>query len=334
MKIAIIDCVNQDIGLKILFPDADYYIHNDEDCTKNYRINSYTHYNIQVKYDWSNINDINYDYLFAIIPIYDAIPGKSFFKLNIYNIFNKIIQIINNNDFKKVFIFDNYDYDYDPSEYLINEKVNVFFKRNYSKHKVYNKKVIPFPFIMFGEVSLIEKCDRDFVENPISYCKPKYNRIFFSGGLYKHEDIQYNIIRDRITIYNKIQKSIYNPGTLAYNHFIHELQQSMFGLDLLGVGEPNKRTFEILLSGALLISQKHDMVWPFDDLFCEETYFVDDTDFFHKTSALQRDIHLYMKCLIQQYSIVKKYFNKEWLRSYILDHLSTKVDTYTPSFHP
>ena len=30
MKIAIIDGVNQDIGLKILFPEADYFIYNME----------------------------------------------------------------------------------------------------------------------------------------------------------------------------------------------------------------------------------------------------------------------------------------------------------------
>ena len=36
-------------------------------------------------------------------------------------------------------------------------------KRNYNKNKPYCHKVVPFPFIMFGEKSIIEKCDRELV---------------------------------------------------------------------------------------------------------------------------------------------------------------------------
>ena len=87
MKIAIIDCVNQDLGLKILFPEADYFINNDEECTIIDRIKSYSYYNINVNKDWSKINDKNYDCLFAIIPLYDAFPEKVFYKPNIHNIY-------------------------------------------------------------------------------------------------------------------------------------------------------------------------------------------------------------------------------------------------------
>ena len=41
--------------------------------------------------DWSKINDENYDYLFIILPIYDAFPEKMFFKQNIVNIYERII---------------------------------------------------------------------------------------------------------------------------------------------------------------------------------------------------------------------------------------------------
>lgn len=320
MKIAIIDCVNQDIGLKILFPEADYYIYNDEDCTRHYRINSYNYYNIEVHNDWEKINDINYDYLFAIVPVYDAIQGKTFYKQNIHNIFNKITEIINNNNFKKVFVFDNYDYDYDPSDYFINDKIDLFFKRNYNKNKIYNKKVVPFPFIMFGETAIIEKCDKELLSYD-NYFKDKIYRIFYSGGLYKHEDPQYNIIRDRHTIYNKIKNAIYNPGYLSYDSFLNEIRNSRYSLDLLGVGEPNKRTFEILLSGSLLFSQFHELKWPFDEEFCEETFFKDENDFFIKLNRFQSDNKLYLECLNQQYNIVNKYFNKEWLRNYILQFI-------------
>jgi hypothetical protein len=151
MRIAIIDGVNQDIGLNILFPDAHYYINNTE-LGKSHNMISH---NISPIYDWCQINDKNYDYLFIIIALYDAKPGTTFFKQNIYDILQREIKIINENNFKKVFIFDNYDYDYDPNDIIVNEKVTLFFKRNYNKTKKYKNNVVPFPFIMFGEVSII-----------------------------------------------------------------------------------------------------------------------------------------------------------------------------------
>ena len=328
MKIAIIDCFNQDIGLKILFPSAHYYINKNETSTTNYRLNSCKYYNINTELDWDKINDSSYDYLFIIFAIHDAIQNiehekfkdiKEFIQYN-FNTYKHITEIINNNKFKKVFIFDNYDYDYDPSQYFINNKVDLFFKRNYNKTKIYNTKVVPFPFIMFGETSLIEKCDREIVTKE-EYFKKKIDRVFFTGGLYKHEDHINNVIRDRITIYNEIKHTIYNPGILRYETFLNELRNSKFSLDILGVGEPNKRTIEILLSGSLILSQKHDMKWPFDEDFCEETMFSDNIDYFVKLNNLIENDELYRKCLENQYNIVNKYFNKEWIKNYILSKI-------------
>lgn len=320
MKIAIIDVVNQDIGLKILFPEADYFINNTEECTIQFRNESNSYYKIINNYDFTKITDVNYDMLFILLPIYDIVSNTPFYKKHIKLLSDKIQSIISNNNFKKVFIFDNYDYDYDPSKYFINDKIDIYFKRNYNKNKPYCDKVVPFPFIMFGEISIIEKCDRELVSKE-EYFKNKFKRVFFTGGLYKHEDPQYNIVRDRISIYNKIQRYIYNPGRLHYNIFLEQLRNSMFGLDLLGVGEPNKRTFEILLSGSLLISEKHDMKWPFDDEFCDEIFFSNEREFYDKVFRLYNDNNLYLKCLNKQYDIVRKYFNKEWIRNYIISKI-------------
>jgi hypothetical protein len=41
MRIAILDTFNQDIGLKILFPEASYYIFNSEESTIHHRNISY-----------------------------------------------------------------------------------------------------------------------------------------------------------------------------------------------------------------------------------------------------------------------------------------------------
>ena len=117
--------------------------------------------------------------LFIIIALYDAKPGTRFFKQNIYDILQRELKIINENNFKKVFLFDNYDYDYDPNDIIKNDKINIFFKRNYNKTKKYNDNVVPFPFIMFGETYIIEKID-----NTNIYPVIKIPRIFFSGSLF------------------------------------------------------------------------------------------------------------------------------------------------------
>ena len=312
MKIAIIDGVNQDIGLNILFSDADYYINNIE-LDKSYSLSKY---NIHPKYDLNNINDNNYDYLFIVIALYDAKPNTKFYKQKIFDILQKELEIINNNNFKKVFIFDNYDYDYDPNTIIDNPKVTLFFKRNYNKTKIYNKNVIPFPFIMFGEKSIIEKID-DFNINNLN----KIDRIFFTGGLFVHYDEEINYIRDRVSIYNQISSLIFNPGYINYQNFLSIINNSKFSLDINGVGNPNKRTFEILSQGSLLISQYNDLKWPFEEKFCEETIFYDANDFFNKIYNLRNDIDLYNKCINNQNIIFFKYFNKLWIKNYIITHL-------------
>jgi len=312
MRIAVIDGVNQDIGLNILFPKAEYFIYTTEiDKSKN--MNKYS---IFPRKDIQNINDKNFDILFIIISLYDANPGTQFFKPNIKKILDKNLEIINNNKFKKVFIFDNYDYDYDPNDIIECKKIDLFFKRNYNKEKKYRENVVPFPFIMFGDVSLIEKI---LVKN-IHTNTEKINRIFFTGGLYCHNDEQTCYIRDRITIYRKIQKYIYNPGRLPYKSFLNELKNSKYALDLNGVGDPNKRTFEILSQGSLMINEYNNLKWPFDkeDEFDKELKFKDENEFYQIINNLTVNEYLYNKYLQNQNNIFNKYFNVEWIKNYIL----------------
>ena len=273
-------------------------------------------YNIEPRYDWSTITDKNYDYLFIIISLYDTKKNTRFFKPNTLNILQREIKIINNHNFKKVFIFDNYDYDYDPNEIIQNDKISLFFKRNYNKTKKYCDNVIPFPFIMFGShASIIEKIDNSIVCNKIE------NRIFFSGLLFNHEDSQINYYRNRNIIYNEIKPLIYNPGYLPYKLFLTEMSLSKYSLDLNGVGDPNIRTFEILSQGSLRIAEYNHLKWPFDDSFSEETIFKNSEDFFKKIKALEEDYSLYEKCLNNQMQIYEKYFNKIWLKEYLSIYL-------------
>ena len=322
MRIAIIDGVNQDIGLKILFPHADYYIdHVELDKSKSILSN-----NIKMNTDWSNINDENYDVLFIIIALYDAKPNTIFFKQDIYDILQRELAIINKNNFKKVCVFDNYDYDYDPNEIVSNGKIDLFFKRNYNKTKLYNSNVVPFPFIMFGEVSIIEKINctdpsqRLLSQSDISAIE-KIPRIFFSGSLFIHDDPQIGYYRNRQDIYNKIGRYIFNPGNLRYDVFLKQIEMSMFALDLNGVGDPNKRTFEILSQGTLMIGEYNNLKWPFEERFSEETIFANEHEFFNKIEVLIGNKEIYKKCLDNQNEIYTKYFNKEWIIGYIMKYL-------------
>tara|TARA_B100000900_G_C20595580_1_gene723268 strand:+ start:1435 stop:2391 length:957 start_codon:yes stop_codon:yes gene_type:complete len=317
MRIAIIDGVQQDIGLKILFPQADYFIDNigASNVGGGDKSESLKKYNIEVKRDLSLINDKNYDYLFIIISLYDAYKIRKFFKQQVYNILQKELEIINNNTFKKVCIFDNYDYDYDPSDIINNDKIDIFFKRNYNKNKNYQQNVVPFPFIMFGAKSLIEKLD-DKNESNI-----KYKRLFFSGTIFTHIDNEINYVRNRRVIYSKISNIIYNPGRLNYSNFLKCIRESKYSLDLNGVGDPNKRTFEILSQGSLRMGEYNNLKWPFREEFSEETIFKTAEELIEKIKYLENNPEIYNKCLKNQKNIYNKYFNKKWIKKYITSYI-------------
>jgi hypothetical protein len=310
-KIAIIDGDNQDIGLKILFPEADYYVdHIDPNKAESMR-----HYSIVASTDWSpaTINDKNYDYLFIIISLYDTKPDTRFYKEYICNILQREKTIISNNNFKRVCVFDNYDYDYDPNSILDDENI-LFFKRNYNGVIKYKKNVRSFPFVMFGDKSVIEKLEHSDAGSGSGFGD---NRVFFSGTLFEHNDTQINYHRSRKNTYRDIQDLIYNPGILPYDLYLKEISSSKFALDLNGVGDPNKRTFEILSQGTLMISEYNTLRWPFNDTFPTETIFKTATEFRSKINELMEDEQLYYRCLNAQQSIYAKYFNRNWLRSYI-----------------
>ena len=318
MRIAILDNKNEDIGLKILFPEADYYF-----CTCSNtcdRTESYKYYNFRPKSDTNNISDANYDFLFVVMPVRHILNDEIAIRDIRENYENIIKPIIFNNNFKFLAFFDNEDYDVNPNKYIKHPNIH-FFKRNYDKNVLYESNVYPFPCIMFGATSLIEKIDRQIV--PIEkYFSTKINRAFFTGGLYHHLKPEFNVDVNRIEIYREIYNYITNPGALPNNVFIDFMQNSKFSVDLLGAGNPNIRTFEILTSGSLLLQQKNDLVWPFPEKFSVETYFTNGQEFIDNLHKLIYSDELYKKSLENQYNIVRKYFNKQWIKTYILSKIS------------
>ena len=118
MRIAILDNKNEDIGLKILFPEADYYICS----TTSNRTESYNHYKFQPNYNVFNITDKNYDVLFVVMPLRHVVNDEIAVKDIRGNYDNFIKLIIENNEFKFLAFFDNEDYNVNPNNYVWTKK--------------------------------------------------------------------------------------------------------------------------------------------------------------------------------------------------------------------
>jgi hypothetical protein len=238
-----------------------------------------------------------------------------------------------------IFFFDNSDYDYDPNLIFIQNNLYdnfvvprgvKFFKRAYMKNKIYMENVIPFPYIMFGPQCIIEticaaaSSARDIVE---TLEKITHQQVFFSGALFEHSDPIYPVYRNRRDTANKIYSAIgdafvYKNG-MPFEQYIQEMSKYSFCLDLHGVGDPNKRTFEILAHGTLRIAQQSNLEWGFEegDDFPTECSFKDEHELIEKLAQL-KDANLYIKCLEKQNALVKKYMGHDTLRQYIITEMT------------
>jgi len=345
LKVAIIDVCNQDIGIKILFPEADYYIFEkrvgNELICEQYKINI----NILESEKISDINN-KYDSLFVLVPMYNAIQyisnGKQNHEYleNITNYFSIITKLINNNNFKNICFFLNCDLNYEPNmifnHYQFNEesrKKIIFFKRNFGNNIKYESNVFSFPYLIFNNnnYNIIDSLINPRKSlNEIDKNDKKDNHLFFCGAIYTAQNSHDGIIRDRKMILEKIidkfnelknEKGVkvYIPCKKSHFEYLNDLQKSKYCLDVIGAGDPNLRTFEILHCDSLLISQRTSLVWNFSEPFSKETIFDDENDLYEKIQRLNEDDELYKKCLERQNYIIKTYMNLEYLRGYIQD---------------
>jgi len=352
MKITILDFLNQDPGLKILFPDADYYVFKTEDFSLNNRMELYQKYGLSPhRTDIENCcaaTETQEDHiLFVVAALYNSCPTwnnktNTHFNSEVHDFFFITLDIIRNGGFKSVYFFDNYDYDYDPNHIFIENQVydfirdyNVhFFKRFYAKDKIYCDNVYSYPYILFGYTTIIDIIGGGGCT--YSSLEPKIKGLFFAGALVPHNDDVYGVHRNRREVLQKIYEVmgdflIYKTN-LSNEEYNEMLRKHEFCLDLLGVGEPNKRIFEVLASGSLLIQQRSRLEWNFDEDFCEETYYDDNNDLFQKMKRLVTEPELYKYCLDRQNEIVRKNMSFDVIREYIMsivqDQNSTEIVEY------
>jgi len=236
---------------------------------------------------------------------------------------NRIKDILDANIFSSISLFDIYDYDYDPSVMNTLWPVSHYFKRNYNKTKKYNTNVYPFPYIMFTKPCVLTMC----INHDLNEYYIKNNAAVWCGGLYNHIDEKRNIKRNRLDIYNEIKNMVITLNNIPREDWIRCIKSSKIIVDLIGVGEPNHRTFEVLTNGTLILSMNYNLEWGFDrcDRFHDFTFFKTADEFKYKLHILLTDQTVYTQCLEQQNVIIKKYFNKGFFREYILRPINNMV---------
>jgi hypothetical protein len=289
-----------------------YHMHNPE--FKQYN-------NFEYLTDLSQINPDRYDYLFIVLALldYDQVSRPE----NTYCIrmLNRICeQLTEKFKFKKVVVFDVYDYDYDPVKLDLRLKADLYFKRNYNKNKIYSEIVKPLPYLMFVRpcvMTILFKTQRIITMD-------KLNQAVWCGALYNHNASSYGVNRNRLEMYNQIKDQIVTLTNLPYHSYLESIRKYKIVVDLCGVGDPNKRTFEILAEGSLLLTNITDLEWGFEngDKFMDDTIFHDGVDFKIKLYSLLNYTDHYKNFLDKQNYLFTKYMNPDWISTYIMKKIN------------
>jgi hypothetical protein len=331
---AILDPFNHCPGLKILFPEYDYYCWEPSSFLHFTATNHMTNDQFEKMYgfrylsDWTEISSDKYSTLFIVLPLLDCYPGNWCTKEEGVKIWRILEQIcfLPHKHYKTICLFDTYDYDYDPSTLFPEVDIDVYFKRNMNKTKTYADNVKPFPYMIFlTPCPLLTLLTKQVPRPPV-----QKNEVFWSGGLYTHTQrytIQrqiHSVHRDRETIFHQIQSALSVKKGLPHDQFLKEIAAHKFALDLEGVGDPNSRTFEIFLSESLRLFNNTNLVWNFDphDTFSPFCSFDTSDEFFRNLNHLS-DERVYKEALDQQTYLINKYMTKTALREYIVSCFQT-----------
>jgi hypothetical protein len=323
MRIAIFDPRIQVPGLKLIFPEAEYYVttfENKYNCDITPEL-FYSKYSFNYNENFLEILKHDYDIL---IIVYAFCDFKNFIHKDCRYHYDSIHMLVKYAKYKKLLCFANDDYDADPSEICKSIPATIWFKRNVQRNVTYANNVKPFPFMVFGYTcplftTLTKRYQSDY----------KYIRIMWAGALYNHQEPEWGVSRDRDTIYDDIKKACLTENipfirlSMPYDEYIKEITKSMFCVDLNGVGDPNIRFFEILYSNTIALRQYNECIWPFEDGddWPSETQFKTGEELVENVKNIMSNESIYNNILAKQNFIVNKYFNISWLRNYIMNQL-------------
>ncbi len=334
MKICILDPATHLPGFKLCFPEADYYAHAPDDFFRYERALQVHHmtpteFKATEKFEyltqWDQIIPDRYDYLYIVLSLLDADESSPLVKAHTVRMLNRICsELTEKFHFRKVIVFDVHDYDYDPSQLNLRLKADLYFKRNYNRTKTYTNNVRPLPYLMFVHPCVLTiMLTANQTTETQSETEP-LNQAMWCGALYNFKDEDHQVFRDRQCIYNQIKNEIVTLNSQPYQLYLESVRRYKIGVDLCGVGDPNKRTFEILASGRLLMTNITELNWAFEgsDSFLADVVFTDGNDFKVKLDRLLSDQVHYQRCLDHQNDLVRKYMNREWISAYILHQIN------------
>tara|TARA_Y100000741_G_C18258295_1_gene559722 strand:- start:1715 stop:2755 length:1041 start_codon:yes stop_codon:yes gene_type:complete len=339
----ILDPTTMNPHLKYLIPNSIYYT-----CPGNMFSNFwnggetipdlFNKYKINLEEELKIINNVcirnnkfnNMYFSLSILSTEEIHQGKSnklwieYYK----TLYNKFIPFISG----KIIIIDNHGGDYEPTVYLnkFNFKYDIILKRIYSNrnNNNYLSNTFSYPFIMdTNNDPLIKLYNLPILSKNVF---DKINKIFWAGSLFEyHEEWDNNNTyehTDRIKIVNSFNtkyQNILDIKRVPYNLFHETMCKYKYALDIRGTSRLNKRLYEIFSTNTLLLAEKIDIIWPFEnnDKFSDECFFEQGNvdDLYRIYNNFENNFELYDKCLKNQMYIVKKYFNNEWLWAYIQD---------------
>jgi hypothetical protein len=325
MKICVIDPASHIPSLKILFPEAEYFAHEPDSFFTYISTSHYTKQQIRNEYgfeyrtDWSSVTSNNFDVLFIVAPFIDYFNViTTTLTPHVDRMLDTLQNIIKSNTFKKIVLFDVHDYDYDPNEVNKGLHVDLYFKRNYDTTKKYMPNVFPFPCMMFVKPCVLSL----LLYTTIDYRAPRINAPMWAGAVYNHIDTNFTPVKRRMRkdMFDQIQHTLIVYSGLPHSKYMEKIRSHTILVDLLGVGDPNKRIFEGFSNGTLVMTMTCDLNWGFSngDDFHPDTKFRTAEEYFVKLDRLLLDYDHYAKCLEIQNNLVNKYFTKEALSTYIL----------------
>lgn len=330
MKICVIDPASHFPSLKILFPEAEYFAHEPDAFFTYVSTSHYTkeqlrnEYGFDYRTDWNSITSKNFDVVFIVAPFIDYYNVvTTSLTPHVDRMLYTLQQIIKTNTFKKIVLFDVHDYDYDPNDVNKSLPVDFYFKRNYDNTKKYRSNVFPFPCMMF-----VKPCVLGLVlHTNIDYTMPRINAPMWAGAIYNHIDTNFTPPKRRMRkdIFDQIQHTLIVYSGLPHTKYMEKIRTHTILVDLLGVGDPNKRLFEGLSNGTLVMTMSCDLNWGFSDGddFHPDTKFRTAEEYFLKLNRLLSDKQHYINCLTLQNHLVSKYFTRESLSRYILSSIKT-----------
>lgn len=195
------------------------------------------------------------------------------------------------------------------------------FKREYRRTYMYEypEFVHPFPFMTFGKPNppwlLYEKRVKGS-ENETG--------CFWSGAaIDRFEPGVPDEWCNRLGILKEIYPMLIMKSGLPKQEFLNQFNTYKCFLHLNGTGHLCGRFFEGLSRDSLMIMQRMDTVFPFEDelFFAEECIFDMPYEFIEKYNKLMNDKNLYNKCKLQQEKVLEKYYNYEYIKKYILERI-------------